>query len=87
MAPGVHAAAHVPPLASHPLTQATGAPHWLLASQVCVLLPVHWVAPGVHTPVQLPLLHAYWQAAGALQFPLASQVCTLLPNGSSLNLS
>jgi hypothetical protein len=39
-------------------------------------LPEHWVVPGVHDPVQLPLTHAWLVHAVAVpQSPVVSQVC------------
>jgi hypothetical protein len=34
--------------------QAVPLTHCPLALQLCGVLPEHWVAPGVHTPVQAP---------------------------------
>lgn len=31
--------------------------HVPVSSQVCACWPLHWVAPGVHEPVQMPPLH------------------------------
>jgi hypothetical protein len=66
-APPVHVCVFAP--------HAAAEPHAPLAVQVWTLLPEHCVAPGAHTPVQLPLTHAWFEhAAPFCQFPPPSQV-------------
>jgi hypothetical protein len=38
--------------------QAAADPHWPLELQVCTPLPEHCFAPGTHTPVHVPPMHA-----------------------------
>jgi hypothetical protein len=43
-------------------------------------LPEHWVDPGVHTPAQAPLTHAWLvQVLGLPHVPLEVHVWTALP--------
>jgi hypothetical protein len=43
-------------------------------------LPVHWVVPGVHTPVQAPETQAaFEQGCAADHVPVGSHVCTASP--------
>ena len=53
--------------------------HVPLASQVCGVSPLHWVAPGLQLPEQAPPLHTLTQAAPLTHVPVASQVCGTRP--------
>jgi hypothetical protein len=48
-----------------------------LASQVCKLLLLHCLVPGVQT-VQAPVRHTVVQVKVSCQLPFKSQVCTVL---------
>jgi len=76
--PGVHAA-HAPLTQNGVLpVHADELDHCPVASHVCTLVPEHWVAPGVHTPVHAPSLHTYGHAIGLPQRP-PLHICTPLP--------
>jgi hypothetical protein len=63
------------PLTQADATHAVVEPHWPLALQTCVLFPWQRVAPGVQTPVQAPLTHAWFvQLLGEPHAPLDEQV-------------
>jgi hypothetical protein len=65
------------PLTQADAAQGTAAPYSPLELHVCTPLLEHWVAPGAHTPVQVPPTQAWFeQAAPFCQDPLPSQVCT-----------
>jgi hypothetical protein len=49
--------------------------HCPFAPQVCGVLPLHCLAPGLQTPEQLPAKHTKGQSVPFVQLPLASQVC------------
>lgn len=67
---------HVSVVAAH----ATAVPHCPALEHVCVALPVHSVAPGVHTPVHAPEAHAEDTQGDAVPHcPLELHVCTPLP--------
>jgi len=57
------------------LAQATPAPQLPFVSQVCTLLPLHWVVPGEHDPLHAPLTQTWLVHAAAVpQAPMALQV-------------
>jgi len=60
------------------LVQGVAEPQLPVASHVCVAaLPEHCVAPGVQTPEQTPLTHAWLlQVAGEPHMPLGPHVWT-----------
>jgi hypothetical protein len=68
-----------------PVTQAdethvTGLSHPPEALQVWIPLLEHSFAPGVHTPMQVPLAQAWFeQGVLSCHVPLASQVCGVKP--------
>jgi hypothetical protein len=58
------------------LLQAAAVPQVPFDWHVWMPLPEHCTAPGVHTPVQDPLTHAWLVHAPAFcQVPVALQVC------------
>jgi hypothetical protein len=62
------------------LLQLAGEPHVPFVPHVWTPLPLHWVVPGAHTPVQAPETQAWLaQAAGSLHVALTSHVWTPLP--------
>jgi hypothetical protein len=69
---------HAPPLQTY--WHATGEPNWPFEPQVKMLLPEHWVAPGVHDPVHEPLLQTFAQAGPLFcQTPALVHVCGCRP--------
>lgn len=68
------------PLTHADETQGVLPPQAPLEEHVSTLLPVHRVAFGVHTPVQLPPTHAWFEHAEPFcQTPPESQVCGVCP--------
>jgi hypothetical protein len=59
--------------------QDTDDPHWPFDWHVWTALPEHWVAPGVHTPVQAPLTQEPAHAVGVLHVPSDWHDSRLLP--------
>ena len=60
--------------------QGAAVPHAPDELQVWTLLPEHWVAPGVHTPVQAPARQAWFvHGTGVPKTPPVVHVCTAFP--------
>jgi hypothetical protein len=58
---------------------ATAFCHCAFKPQVWVPAPEHRIAPGTHTPVQLPAEQAYGHVEVVCQLPAESQVCAPSP--------
>jgi hypothetical protein len=48
--------------------------HWPVASHVCSVVPEHWVAPGLQTPLHFPAVQTKGQGWPSTHLP-AWQVC------------
>jgi hypothetical protein len=73
-------ATQAPPAQVVVVEHAKAVPHAPLALQVWTASPEHCVFPGVQTPVQLPLTHAWFeQAVVFCHVPVPSQVCGCWP--------
>jgi hypothetical protein len=72
---GLHTPVHelVPLLVVHTDGQAELV-HWPLALHVCRVVPEHWVAPGLQTPLHVPAVQTKGQGCPSTHLP-AWQAC------------
>jgi hypothetical protein len=66
-----------PPASAHAIKHAgeLQEAHWPELLHCSGIPWLHWMAPGVHTPLQAvcPATHTYWQGKESCQFPVPSQ--------------